>query len=804
LDLDPILIQTAFEGLPQAVLLTDASLRVFGFNKQAQSLLGHVAGELRGKELVDILHADGKQRVAGLLAGSNGRQDGVHQITAKVLKASQASFTAELRCKLLRTEGGDLWLILISDVTAQQEAVGALRENEERYRRMVEASPDGVALLDKGVLVFANGSMEHLLGLSGPDELWGSELESFVHPDDLAVWQSLMQSTRSGSLAQAREVRMVRPGGKVAELEFTGLNLGHEGTEIALVLARDIGQRKTMERRLRESEERYKGLADVAFDGLAVHLDGIILNVNRSFESIFRQPLGSLVGTNLYSLFTPDSAGQLKSGLDNGTVLELQGEKVQGQELFVEASTRACLFHGEPAYVTALRDVTRRRQTEDIVRRQAWYDALTGLPNRILFLDRLEHALDQAKREGRRISVLFLDLDRFKMVNDSLGHAAGDQLLQAAAGRLQGILRKSDTVARLGGDEFTVLLEDPVLVADAMGVSRKIVDSLRLPFMLGSQEVHIGASVGVAFYPDHAGDPERLLKLADMAMYRAKNNGRNQAAVYAEALEATQERRLGLENDLRRAIERGQFVLWYQPQVRISNGQIIGAEALLRWQHPTRGLLLPDEFIPLAEESRLIVPMGEWVVFEACRQAAFWKREAGISISVAVNLSAWQLHKRSLLKTVDTALAQSGLDPGLLELEITETVAMRDPARTLVMLRAFADRGVRLSLDDFGKGYSSLSYLKDFPVHTIKADQAFISGLPSQTKDVAIVRAVIALARSLGLTCLAEGIETQGQLDFLRAEGCDLGQGYLFARPMPAGEFHTLSTAHPCLTPKGD
>ena len=787
--LDPARFQEFFDRLPQAVLLADASLRITASNRMAQSLLAASAEELLGCELPQLLPAEERPRLQALQASP--RPESIQQLTIKARRTGGEAFTAELR--LRRLDGGPdpAWVVLLSDVTPAQQALGALRDNEERYRRMVEASPDGVALLSSGMVAFANGSMERLLGLGGPEELWGSELESFVHPDDLAAWQGLLQTSQVGSGAQAREIRMVRPGGGVTELECTSMDLGRGAGE-TLLLARDIHQRKTMERRVRESEERYKGLADVAFDGLAVHVDGVILNVNRSFESIFSQPFGSLLGTDLHALFVPESAEQLKTGLDNGTVLELQGQGALGQDVFVEASTRACLFHGEPAYVTALRDITRRRQTEDIVRRQAWYDALTGLPNRILFLDRLEHAIDQARREGRRISVLFLDLDRFKVVNDSLGHAAGDQLLQAAAGRLQGLLRKSDTVARLGGDEFTVLLEDPVLVADALGVSHKIVEALATPFNLGGQEVHVGASVGVAFYPDHAGEPERLLKLADMAMYRAKNNGRNQAAVYAEALEANQELRLGLENDLRRAVEQRQFVLWYQPQVSVADARVIGAEALLRWQHPTRGMLQPDEFLPLAEESRLIVPMGEWVIFEACRQAAYWKRHGGISVSVAVNLSAWQLHKRSLLKTVDAALRESGLDPGMLELEITETVAMRDPARTLVMLKAFADRGVRLALDDFGKGYSSLTYLKEFPVNTIKADQTFISGLPGNPKDAAIVRSIIALAGSLGLDCLAEGIETPGQLAFLRAAGCRLGQGFLFAKPLPADAFRVL------------
>ena len=780
----PPIFDALIQRLPQAVLLAGADLRLVALNQAAQSLLGRSTQALLNQSLGGLLCGDEGPRLESILR--QGRDQ--VQFIAQALRPA-GEWTVELRLKRLPAEDGGAWLVMMQDVTDAQAALGALRANEERYHRMVEASPDGVALLEDGVVAFANGALELLLGLDGPQELWGSELESFVHPDEAAAWGLLLHQAGGGGAALRQELRLVRRDAKVAELEVELQALGGSGQQRLLLLARDISQRKAMERRLRESEERYKGLADVAFDGLAVHVNGVIVSVNRSFEAIFGQPAGGLLGADIFSHFTADSVRLFRHEMDSGQVLELEGRAVHGNAVHVEASTRACLFQGDPAHVTALRDITRRRQTEDVVRRQAWYDALTGLPNRILFLDRLEHAISQARREGRRMAVLFLDLDRFKLVNDSLGHAAGDQLLQLASGRLQGLLRKSDTVARLGGDEFTVLLEDAALESDAQGVARKVVEALREPFSLAGQEVHIGASVGMAFFPDHSGDAERLIKLADMAMYRAKKSGRNQAVAYSEALEGRQEHLLDLENDLRRAIEEREFLLWYQPQVELAGGRIVGAEALLRWQHPRRGLLTPAEFIPLAEESRLIVPLGEWVLHETCRQAVAWP--AG-NLSVAVNLSAWQLHKRSLIKTVDAALAASGLPPERLELEITETVAMRNAALTLEMLKAFAAKGLRLALDDFGQGYSSLAYLKEFPVHSIKLDQAFVAGLPGSDKDAAIVRAVLALCRSLGLRCMAEGVETIEQARFLRDEGCPQAQGYYYARPMNGQSFQLL------------
>jgi diguanylate cyclase (GGDEF)-like protein/PAS domain S-box-containing protein len=788
-------LKAIFDLAPQPTVLADAHLHIRAANQAALSLSGFSSAEIDGAPLAELLAPAEAMRLGAVC----DRGPGPHFFVAQGRRLSGTEYRVELRLKRLSIDGNELWLATLADVTANFEALEALRRSEAEYRRMVEASPDGVAMVVEGCVVFANGAMERLLGLSGPDELWGAEFEGFVHPDDLDAWRLAEARLLQGLPVAPQEIRAVKPEGGIAELELARLSLERPEGAAQLVLARDAKSRKEIERRLKESEERYKGLADVAFDGVAVHLDGTILSVNRSFESIFGRAEGELLGADLFLLFNEDDQALFRAELDSGRVLELQGSQPNGDSVFVEASSRACMYENEPAYVTAVRDVTRRRQAEDSVRRQAWHDALTGLPNRVLLMDRLEQALRQAIREGRRLAVLFLDLDRFKLVNDSLGHAAGDDLLKQAAARLLDLLRKGDTVARMGGDEFCVLLSDAAFEGDALAVGQKIVTALHEPFMVMDQEVHIGTSVGVAFYPDHDSDPERLLKLADMAMYRAKKNGRDQVAVYTENLEGKQEQRLGLENDLRRAIEREEFKVFYQPQIELSTGRIIGAEALLRWQHPERGLLSPDEFIPLAEETRLIVPLGEWVLFTTCSKAAEWNKKApaGMFLSIAVNLSAWQLHKHNLLKTVDAALAKSGLPADRLELEITETVAMRNPAMTLDMLRSFAQRGMRLSLDDFGKGYSSLQYLKDFPVHSIKVDKAFVDGVPHDRKDAAIVKAMIALAHNLQLRCLAEGIETQEQLDFLRREGCDHGQGYLYSRPVPEDAFEALLLAAP-------
>ncbi|HXC65411.1 MAG TPA: EAL domain-containing protein, partial [bacterium] len=491
------------------------------------------------------------------------------------------------------------------------------------------------------------------------------------------------------------------------------------GTAMQVTL-RDVTARHAITNRLKESEALYKGLASVAFDGVAVHKHGILLQTNHSFDKIFGHTEEGTAGVSIYELIAEEQRDYLRREMENGQVLELEGLHKDGHRIQVEAHTLSCMFLGEMAHVTALREVTERKNAEQAMRHQAYFDGLTGLPNRQLFFDRLSVAIEQASRENRLLAVLFLDLDRFKNVNDSLGHNVGDLLLFDAADRLSDCLRKSDTVSRLGGDEFTVLLSEINAPEDASLVAEKIIQSINEPYLLQEQSINIGVSIGVALYPEHGKNADDLIKNADTAMYQAKDAGRNTYVLYNSGSDASKDK-LGLESQLRQAIDNGEFEVYYQPKIALATGLLHGAEALVRWNHPTRGLVPPDEFIPLAEETRLIVPLGEWVLNESCRQAKLWE-DADVKISV--NLSPWQLHKADLIQRVDLALASSKVDPNHIELEITETTAMKNPGLTLTVLKALSSRGLSISLDDFGKGYSSLNYLKQFPVNTIKIDMS--------------------------------------------------------------------------------
>ncbi len=418
--------------------------------------------------------------------------------------------------------------------------------------------------------------------------------------------------------------------------------------------------------------------------------------------------------------------------------------------------------------------------------RQAFRDALTGLPNRALFMDRLTHGLTRARRRHEHVAVLFIDLDRFKVINDTLGHTVGDQLLVEVSNRLGSSLRPGDTVARLGGDEFGLLLEDVADAETAEAVAVRVETELARPLHFEGREVFVTASIGIALSSERLGTPEEVLRDADLAMYHAKAKGKARHEIFDGSMSAPALDRMDLEMDLRSAITRHEFRLHYQPIFRLDTGKITEVEALIRWQHEKRGLLQPDAFIGLTEETGLIVPIGQWVLAEACRQARAWQIDypRTPALVMSVNLSAKQFQNPNLVTEVTDAINMSGLDPGCLKLEITESVVMQDAPATLAKLRELKDLGVRLAIDDFGTGYSSLGYLKRFPVDTLKIDRSFVKGLSHEGGDSAIVRAVVTVAKSLNMDVTAEGIETDQQRLELKNLGCDQGQGFLFARPV--------------------
>ena len=544
-------------------------------------------------------------------------------------------------------------------------------------------------------------------------------------------------------------------------------------------------------------EERARALMDSVADGiLTFDAAGTIVSGNPAAMQIFGCSAGEVVGTNLSQL-VPALAARSEGAASLAEALlgesgEVEGRRPSGEVFPMELTVSEMPAEDERLFIAVVRDVTERKRVERELTRLAFHDPLTNLPNRALFMDRLQHALDRATRQGRPIAVMFLDLDNFKVVNDSLGHKAGDQLLVHVSQRLVGCLRSADTAARLGGDEFTVLLEDLTGPEDALVVADRIAGYLNSAFQLEGREVFVTASVGIALSTGRDDSAESLVRTADLAMYQAKTSGKACYAVFDPAMNDRAWQRLEVETDLRYALDRGELVLHYQPIVDLATGRIEEVEALIRWQHPTRGLVPPGEFIPIAEETGLIVPVGRWVLEQACAQLRAWGSH---DLVVSVNLAARQFQDAQLLNDIARILAETGVEPRQLKLEITESAAMHDAAATEATLRQLKALGVGLAIDDFGTGYSALSYLKRFSVDTLKVDRSFVGGIGHNTDDTAIVSAIVALAHTMGLEVTAEGVETADQQEHLRNLGCNRGQGYYFARPRDRAELTALLEA---------
>ena len=548
----------------------------------------------------------------------------------------------------------------------------------------------------------------------------------------------------------------------------------------------------------KDAEERLRIVFEHSIDGIIILAStGVIVSCNPAASKMLCELPQALTGRRLTNLLGPIKQQQPLGTVDVGhseTVLR----RNDGSEFPVEITVNETFLTGTQQMIVTIRDITERKESQDRLADLANYDSLTGLPNRILFRDRLMQAMERARRSGQPLSLMFLDLDRFKVVNDSLGHAVGDLLLIHVAEQLSQCLRTSDTVARhgsndsawtvsrLGGDEFTLVVEEGCHAGQAALIAQRILDALAAPFVHAGQEIYISASIGISVYPDDDVDLDGLIRHADLAMYRSKEIGRNTYNFYRNDMNANVAARLALEGDLRHALERNEFLLHYQPKADLDTGVITGVEALIRWNRPGQGMVPPGDFVGALEDTGMIVPVGAWVIQTACAQLAAWGRMGMAPFSIAVNLSARQFRQKDLAEMIADAVRDNGLTPDRLELELTESMLMQDNEISQAVLASFTRLGFRVAIDDFGTGHSSLSYLKRFNVHTLKIDRSFVSDIPDNLEDCVIAQAIIALAHSLKLKVVAEGVETLAQMAFLRDLGCDEMQGYLLSRPLPA------------------
>lgn len=567
-------------------------------------------------------------------------------------------------------------------------------------------------------------------------------------------------------------------------------------TVVALILTFLMSVIRNDTRLLRESEQRLVDFIDSANDLIYSSTpDGKFFYANRSWQHLMGYEMEELAGIQLWDLVPVANRNRFINEFNrlmaggHAELLETMFLTREGREVVLEGHMTLSRKDGEPvAAWGSFRDVTERILVQKQLYQLAHYDILTNLPNRALLLDRMQRAKSHAKRGRNRMGLLFLDLDRFKIINDTLGHPVGDKLLISVGNRLRGCCREVDTVSRIGGDEFIIVLEGLKDRIDAETFAKKVMQNLCEPHSVEDHELFVTGSIGIAIYPDDDVDLDNLLKKADIAMYAAKGQGTNSFRFYDSSMEENSHRRFVMENSMRRALENGDFLLHYQPKLNIISGEITAIEALLRWQHPELGLIAPADFIPIAEETGLIIPLGEWVLREACVQNRLWQDQGHFSLRVAVNLSGYQLQQPHFQEVVQKVLDESSLDPRYLELEITETVVMQNPDFTVLLLDRLCDMGIHISIDDFGTGYSSLSHLKRFSVNTLKMDKSFVRDVVHSGTDAAIATAIIAMGRSLNLSVIAEGVETEGQLEFLRKTECDEVQGFLFSRPIPPAE----------------
>jgi diguanylate cyclase (GGDEF)-like protein/PAS domain S-box-containing protein len=694
----------------------------------------------------------------------------------------------------------------LAGIAIQQERrETTLREAAAQLRSVTDAVPGAVLqyrLNQDGVpqLTFIS---------QGAEKLWGIPIER-LRQDFRPAWERILPedqaSLRQSILASAgharpwdQAFRFGRADGSLRRLHLSAAPaISPDGkTMVWNGIVSDVTEHERADERLTQWATAFQNTSEGV---MITDPDGRILDVNRAFCEITGYELDEV---------RDQTPNVLRSGRHDESFYQAmwatlkaagkwQGEiwnRHKNGGVYPEWLSISQVSNGRGEtvnYVGVFADISSIKETELRLLHLAHHDPLTDLPNRLLCAARLGHAIDQAARHPRQLAILFLDLDRFKNINDTLGHALGDELLVQTARRLQECVRQEDTVARLGGDEFVVILENLADPDDAGKVTEKILAALQRPFSLGEHQVVVTASVGVSLYPRDGRDCEILLKHADVAMYRAKGLGRNNHAYYKPELTESAEGHFALEHKLRGALERDELELFFQPQVSAGDNRMVGAEVLLRWRHPELGLVEPGRFLPIAEETGLIRPIGEWVLREACRQALAW-RQAGLpALRLAVNLSGQQLTPDGIDEQLEAILRDTGITPSCLELEITESFLMQNPETSVPVLYALKARGISLAIDDFGTGFSSLGHLKRLPVHKLKIDQSLVRDIPADPDDEGTAKAVIALGHSLGLTVIAEGVETERQRDFLRREGCDELQGYLYGHPSPADEFAAL------------
>lgn len=617
--------------------------------------------------------------------------------------------------------------------------------------------------------------------------------QEIVHPDDIKLVKEYNKKLFLGKSSYI-VYRLIRGDGEVRWVKDHRTPIFDSSGKVIKLnsVIIDITEQKLVEEKYKKLEESYRSLIEISPIGIAIHRDGKLIYVNPAAAKIIKvDNPQKLIDKLIFDIIQPEfhqnaifRLNKLKENKLYTTLNQYKLFKSDGTTADVEMISTNITYFDKPAVLAMVIDVTDRKKSEEKIRQLAFYDSLTGLPNRNMLDYYFNKLLDSSKCKKQKMVVMFLDLDRFKIINDTLGHAFGDIVLQQFSKRLVKYVGKDDMICRYGGDEFIILLNDTNRI-EATKVAQRIIDEFSYPFIINEQKIYSSTSIGISLYPQNGDDLETLVKCADTAMFYAKEKGKNNYKFYTSDQSNNVSKKMYLENELRKALENNEFILYYQPQFNLDTGKIVGMEALIRWQHPEFGLISPAEFIPVAEETGLIIPIGEWVLKTACKQNKSWQEAGFPSIYVAVNISAYQFQHKNFVETIKQVLKETKLDPQYLELEITEST-VQNMKELMVVLNELKTIGIKISLDDFGTGYSSLNVLRHLPIDTLKIDKSFVNDIMIDFNTAPIVKTIIDMGKNLKLNVIAEGIEKKEQVDFLKQNKCDIGQGYFFSHPLPA------------------
>ncbi|MCI0605058.1 EAL domain-containing protein [bacterium] len=791
-----------FEANPQPMWVFDVETLAFlNVNSAALTQYGYTKEEYFSMTIKDIRPPEDVPLLIDYI--TNRPSQPRSNLSWRHRKKDGTIIDVEVASNPILYEGKAARLVAIRDITERKRSEAALKESERRFRETLEKIQLIAVTLDlQGRVTFCNSFLLQLTGCKS-DAIMGKDwFEVFFPPENSdKARNDYLQSLSQGALNLHRENEIITRNGAHRTILWNNTLLRDiDGAAIGVTsIGQDVTEQKWAEEALKKSERRYRDLFERNLAGVyRTTMDGVILDCNDAYAKTLGYSSVEEVKTHkaLDFYHHPRRRESFLNKLNEHHVLtNVQSllKKKDGSPLWVlENVTIVPDEKGSELIEGTMMDITEWKLAEERLDYLANYDQITDLPTRLLYTDRLKQAMIDASNHAKIVAVMLVDLDRFKTINDTLGHDAGDLLLRQVAQRLATTVQAGDTVGRTAGDEFTIILRDLENVQQAADMAQKILTTFEKPFRLEHQNFYIGASIGITLYPLDDHNIDSLFKNAETAMYKAKQEGRNNYQFYTAEMQVTLLKQLSLENHLRNALERKEFLIDYQPKVNLRNGMIVGAEALLKWNHPQLGLVSPAQFIPLAEETGSITSLGEWVLRNACEQCRSWQLPNHSPIRVAVNLSAHQFKQQKLTERIASILQETGLMPQLLEIEITETVLMQSTPETMRRIGDLKSLGIHISIDDFGTGFSSLSYLKQLPIDSLKIDQSFVRDIPADSNDSAITRAIIVLAHTLQLNVIAEGVETQEQLQFLLSENCDEMQGFYFSRPVPAVEFESL------------